>query len=89
MSASPLDISPLTQSSEADMNLHHRAAATTGDRHPASETLLRMEYSMAVMRLVNGVTDGGQRGKFALSVAGLASSAGKSHLFLLLHQTPT
>ena len=41
-----------------------------------SETLLRMQYAMAVIRVVNGIADSAQKGKVASSVASLASFAG-------------
>ena len=36
----------------------------------------RLQYSMAIVRLVNGIADGAQKGRVASSVANLASSAG-------------
>ena len=38
--------------------------------------MLRMQYSMALVRLVNGIADSSQKGKVAASVASLASTAG-------------
>ena len=35
-----------------------------------------MSYAMAIVRLVNGVADAAQKGKYAASVAGLAATAG-------------
>lgn len=41
------------------------------------EMQLRLEYAMAIIRLVNGISDSAQKKKVASSVAALASSAGK------------
>ena len=41
-----------------------------------SESALRALYALAVVRLVNGVTDPAQKGRFAAPVASLARSAG-------------
>lgn len=40
------------------------------------DPLLRLEYSMAIIRLVNGVVDSSQKGRKARSVADIASEAG-------------
>ena len=42
----------------------------------ASEGELRLQYAMALVRLVNGISDSSQRGRVAASVASLASLAG-------------
>ena len=44
----------------------------------ASDEVLRLQYSMAVVRLVNGIADSSQKGRVAASVAGHAAQAGKS-----------
>ncbi len=44
---------------------------------PASESELRLQYAMAVVRMVNGIADSSQRGRVAASVASLASAAGQ------------
>lgn len=43
----------------------------------ASESELRLQYAMAVVRMVNGIADSSQRGRVAASVASLASAAGQ------------
>ena len=40
------------------------------------ETQLRLQYSMTIVRLVNGVSDSSQKGRAAMSVANLAQDAG-------------
>lgn len=42
----------------------------------SSESELRLQYAMAVVRMVNGIADSAQRGRIAASVASLASAAG-------------
>lgn len=45
-----------------------------GDGVPAE--LLRLQYAMSIVRLVNGIADSAQKGRTALSVASLAEDAG-------------
>ena len=40
------------------------------------EMQLRLEYSMTIVRLVNGISDSSQKGKMASSVAVLATKSG-------------
>ncbi|KAK9906714.1 hypothetical protein WJX75_006664 [Coccomyxa subellipsoidea] len=40
------------------------------------ESLLRLQYAMLVIRLVNGISDSSQKGRVAMSVANLAEDAG-------------
>ena len=40
------------------------------------ESMLRMQYALAIIRLVNGISDSAQKGTVAKSVAHLAESAG-------------
>ena len=40
------------------------------------ESMLRMQYAMAIIRLVNGISDSAQKGTVAKSVAHLAETAG-------------
>ena len=47
-----------------------------GDGVPAE--LLRLQYAMSIVRLVNGIADSAQKGRTALSVASLAEDAGAS-----------
>ena len=54
--------------------------ASVMDSSAVSETLLRMQYAMAVIRVVNGIADSAQKGKVASSVASLASFAGDAQL---------
>lgn len=42
----------------------------------ASESELRLQYGLAVVRMVNGIADSSQRGRVAASVASLAAVAG-------------
>lgn len=50
-----------------------------GQQQPAlaSESELRLQYAMVVVRMVNGIADSSQRGRVAASVASLASAAGQ------------
>lgn len=59
-----------------------RAAAANDRLERADESGLRMTYAMAVVRLVNGVTDPQQRGKFAAPVQALAQAAGLPRLLV-------
>jgi ribosomal biogenesis protein LAS1 len=76
----------------AEAQLRDRAAAakattgmtTVGAAQPAAATAtasdseLRLQYALAVVRMVNGIADSAQRGRVAASVAGLAAAAGTS-----------
>ena len=42
------------------------------------ESLLRMQHALAIIRLVNGISDSAQKGTVAKSVANLAETAGAS-----------
>lgn len=46
---------------------------------PADDSSLRLQYSMAVVRLVNGIADAAQKGRTAVSVAFLAAQAGRKN----------
>ena len=69
------------------------AAAVGGHCQPSAhalqqaepQSLLRLQYAMAIIRLVNGISDSSQKGRVAISVAQLADDAGA--LLLLLHDT--
>jgi ribosomal biogenesis protein LAS1 len=52
------------------------AACAAAGRQPEPEALLRLQYAMALIRLVNGISDSSQKGRLALSVAQLAHDAG-------------
>ena len=54
-----------------------------------SEALLRLQYSLALVRFVNGVADSAQKSKVALSVASLASQAGIPKLLVDLRHEST
>jgi ribosomal biogenesis protein LAS1 len=41
-----------------------------------AESLLRLQYAMLIIRLVNGISDSAQKGRIAMSVAHLAEDAG-------------
>lgn len=43
-----------------------------------SDDVTRLEYSMAIVRMVNGISDKAQKGKAAVSVASNAAAAGIS-----------
>jgi ribosomal biogenesis protein LAS1 len=60
-------------------------------RPPAglSEQQLRLQYSVVLVRLVNGITDSLQKGKMATSVSGLADAAGLSRLLVDIRHTAT
>lgn len=45
-----------------------------------SDDVLRLEYSMAIVRMVNGISDKAQKGRMATSVAHNAAAAGKPYL---------
>jgi Las1-like len=49
----------------------------TAGSAPTDDGALRLQYAMAIVRLVNGVADAAQRGRTAVSVAGLAAQAGQ------------
>eukprot|EP00884_Botryococcus_braunii_P021393 jgi/Botrbrau1/7938/Bobra.9_2s0097.1 len=51
-------------------------------RYTEMDPVLRLEYSMAIIRLVNGVADSAQKGRKARSVADLASEAGLPRLLV-------
>lgn len=59
------------------------AASGVAPGPAVSETLLRMQYAMAVIRVVNGIADSAQKGKVATSVASLASFAGDNRTHAL------
>ncbi len=41
---------------------------------------MRLEYSMAIVRMVNGISDKAQKGKTATSVSSNAAAAGEREL---------
>jgi hypothetical protein len=77
--------------SEAEPDPIAPFSSSRDTRVSISDGLLRLMYSMAVVRLVNGVADSSQRGRVAASVASLASQAGEKtcspipSLFPMLH----
>lgn len=42
-----------------------------------SDDVMRLEYSMAIVRMVNGISDKAQKGKTATSVSSNAAAAGR------------
>jgi len=54
-----------------------------------SAALLRLQYSLALVRFVNGVADSAQKSKIALSVASLANQAGIPKLLVDLRHEST
>ncbi len=50
---------------------------------------LRLQYSLAIVRFVNGVTDAAQKGRLAVSVAGLAHQAGVPRLLVDIRHEST
>lgn len=54
-----------------------------------SQLSLRMQYSLAVVRMVNGIADSSQKGRVAASVASLASAAGLPRLLVDLRHEAT
>ena len=50
---------------------------------------LRLQYSLAIVRFVNGVADAGQKGRVAASVASLAHQAGLSRLLVDIRHEST
>jgi hypothetical protein len=60
-----------------------------GSKPIFSETSLRLQYSLAIVRLVNGIADSSQRGSIAASVASLANAAGMPWLLVDLRHEAT
>lgn len=54
-----------------------------------SETQLRLQYAMTIVRLVNGISDSSQKGRVASSVANLASEAGTLSFSFAVGRKPT
>lgn len=46
------------------------------DHGGASDDVTRLEYSMAIVRMVNGISDKAQKGRTAVSVSSNAAAAG-------------
>ena len=61
---------------DATASLWEICLQETSQPHSSSELSLRLQYSMSIIRLVNGIADSSQRGKVAASIASLASAAG-------------
>jgi ribosomal biogenesis protein LAS1 len=74
----PLGVESTACFVEAQQRDRAAAAAAGGGRSgtPASESELRLQYGLALVRIVNGIADSSQRGRVAASVASLAASAG-------------
>jgi len=54
-----------------------------------SQLPLRMQYSLAVVRMVNGISDSSQKGRMAASVARLSAAAGLPRLLVDLRHEAT
>lgn len=54
-----------------------------------SQLPLRMQYSLAVVRMVNGIADSSQKGRMAASVASLSAAAGLPRLLVDLRHEAT
>lgn len=63
-----------------EVRLRDNATVDKGSSSPVAtgeaEALLRLQYAMLVIRLVNGISDSAQKGRMAMSVAHLAEDAG-------------
>ena len=57
---------------------------TFASSRPADDAALRLQYGMAIVRLVNGIADAAQKGRVAVSVASLAAQAGV--ICIVVHQ---
>lgn len=73
----------------------HASGETCGSQSSQSisadqESMLRMQYALAIIRLVNGISDSAQKGTVAKSVAHLAENAGvRAFIFSALLQVIT
>lgn len=56
---------------------------------PVDDGALRLQYAMAIVRLVNGIADAAQKGRTAVSVAGLAAQAGLPRMLVDLRHEAT
>lgn len=78
----PLGVDSTSCLVEAQLRDRAASAAVAGAPGAApsfagsSESELRLQYAMAVVRMVNGIADSAQRGRIAASVASLAAAAG-------------
>ena len=54
---------------------HCSAAAA----HSHDDAVIRLQYSMIIVRLVNGIADAGQKGRTANSVASITAAAGATN----------
>ena len=64
-------------------------AAAAAAAAAAAEPGLRLQYAMALVRMVNGIADSAQRGRMAASVASLATAAGLPRLLVDLRHEAT
>lgn len=62
----------------------HRLEILSRMPNSMTEYQVRLESAMSIIRLVNGITDSGQKGKVASSVASIANDTGK--LLLSINQ---
>lgn len=86
----PLGVDSTAALVEAAARDHALASAGAGAAAAAgSEHELRLQYSMALVRMVNGIADSAQRGRLAASVASLAGAAGLPRLLVDLRHEAT
>lgn len=72
--------------------MRHTVAPTASSRDPGQahcsaaaaqshdDAVIRLQYSMIIVRLVNGIADAGQKGRTANSVASITAAAGAPKL---------
>ncbi|DBA73872.1 TPA: hypothetical protein ACH3X2_009526 [Trebouxia sp. C0005] len=73
----PLAVDVTACLTEINIRDQHSHVSTT-----ASDEVLRLEYSMAIVRMVNGISDKAQKGKTATSVSSNAAAAGLPRLLV-------
>ncbi|PRW60793.1 Las1 family [Chlorella sorokiniana] len=79
----------LVEAQQRDAATSAAAAQQQQQAATASESELRLQYAMAVVRMVNGIADSSQRGRVAASVASLASAAGLPRILVDLRHEAT
>lgn len=91
----PLGVDSTSCLVEAQLRDRAASAAVAGAPGAApsfagsSESELRLQYAMAVVRMVNGIADSAQRGRIAASVASLAAAAGLPRILVDLRHEAT
>mmetsp|Transcript_11526 Transcript_11526/g.11166 ORF Transcript_11526/g.11166 Transcript_11526/m.11166 type:complete len:578 (+) Transcript_11526:116-1849(+) len=84
----PHSVESTAQLLEIGINDHPNGKVSYGSSI-RSENELRMQYSLAIVRSVNGLVDGSQQGYFAESIYGLAASIGLPGWFVELRHDAT